>query len=106
MRRETPTITLTIVMAGDITHAAQVCRRFCLEGLCVSLKPSTYIYTGGEEAGFEVGLINYPRFPSSLDSLWEKATRLADALRAELAQHSYSIIGPDRTAWDTLRENP
>lgn len=101
---ETPTLVLTIVMAGDVEQAKQVCRDYCFHvGLCVTVEPTTYIYTGGEEAGIRVGLINYPRFPSDAETLWRNATHLADMLRSALYQHSYSIIGPDKTVWSSNR---
>lgn len=99
-----PTIQITIVMAGDIEQAKQVCREYCFEvGLCVTIDPTTYIYTGGEEQGFRVGLINYPRFPSSPDEILEKAKALADRLMHRLCQHSYSIITPTETLWFSRR---
>jgi hypothetical protein len=99
-----PTYTAQIYMAGDIAHARQVCRRFCSSGLCVTLEPVEFIYTGGAEDGFRVGLINYPRFPARNEDTFDKAVRLANQLRDELCQHSYSIVTPSVTVWDTTRE--
>jgi hypothetical protein len=106
MRQESaPSYCLTIAIAGDFETAKVVCRRYCMQvGLCVTIEPVAYIYTGGEEAGVRVGLINYPRFPSTEEQIWHHATELAELLRSELCQHSYSIIGPDRTIWNSLRE--
>lgn len=99
-----PTIRFDIFIAGDLGQAKQVCREFCFEvGLCVTIEPVTYIYTGGEEAGVRVGLINYPRFPASKEEIQEKASALAGLLMHRLCQHSYSIIGPDETLWYTRR---
>jgi len=95
-----PTIRYEICMAGDIEHAKQVVREYCYHvGLCVTVEPVTYIYTGGEEAGFRVGLINYPRFPSTKDEVDTHAVHLAVKLRNALCQRSYTIIGPDTTFW-------
>lgn len=94
-----------IHMAGDIAQAKQVCREQCYAvGLCVTVTPQTFIYTGGEEEGFVVGLLNYPRFPSTPDELREKARTLADRLRERLFQHSYLLETSDVTTWVTARD--
>ncbi len=99
-----PTIRYDIFMAGDIGQAKQVCREYCFAvGLCVTVEPVDFIYTGGEEAGFRVGLINYPRFPSNTADIEAHATNLAEALMRRLCQHSHSIVGPDQTRWVSRR---
>ena len=99
-----PTIRFDIFMAGDIAQAKQVCREYCFEvGLCVTIEPTDYIYTGGEETGFRIGLINYPRFPSDVSGLEARAQRLATAVMERLCQHSYSIVGPTETVWFSRR---
>lgn len=93
-----------IFIAGDLDQAKQVCREHCMAvGLCVTIEPVTYIYTGGEESGVRVGLINYPRFPSTHDELLEKAATLAGLLMNRLCQHSFSIVGPNHTSWYSRR---
>lgn len=102
--RAVDTTRFDIFMAGDITQAKKVCREYCFSiGLCVTVDPTTYIYTGGEEEGFRVGLINYPRFPSTKEALGETARDLAQCLLIQLCQHSYSIVGPDETEWFSRR---
>lgn len=97
------TIRFDIFMAGDLAEAKQVCRGYCFAvGLCVTVEPLTFIYTGGEEAGFRVGLINYPRFPATEDALHQRAMELADRLMKQLCQHSYSIVGRE-TEWFSRR---
>jgi hypothetical protein len=105
MKSETcHTIRFDIFIAGDIEQAKQVCRQYCFEiGLCVTVEPVTYIYTGGEEAGIRVGLINYPRFPTTKEALGEKAAVLGMELMSRLHQHSFSIVGPDETTWYSRR---
>jgi hypothetical protein len=95
-----------IYMAGDIEAAKRVCRAYCDEvGFCVNVSPTDFIYTGGEESGFKVGLINYPRFPTDFQAtLWRHAHRLGDQLRAALGQESYTIVGPEMTVWKSWRE--
>lgn len=54
---------VTIWMAGDLATARRVCRKHCHgEGACFTVTPSKFIYTGGEEDGFAIGLVNYPGF--------------------------------------------
>ncbi len=104
MNATAPTIRFDIFIAGDLDQAKQVCREFCFsEGLCVTVEPTTYIYTGGQEEGVRVGLINYPRFPSSKEELGTVARDLASDLMFQLHQHSYSIVGPDETEWFSRR---
>jgi hypothetical protein len=100
-----PARTVEVFMAGDIEHAKQVIRRFCKEHpCCVTVMPTTYIYNGGEEAGFVVGFRNYPRFPSDADDLGSRATELAERLREELGQDSYmSVDHGGVTTWSTTR---
>lgn len=99
-----PTIRFDIFIAGDLAQAKQVCREYCYAvGLCVTVEPVSYIYTGGEEDGVRVGIINYPRFPASRDDIRYKAKELADKLLDRLCQHSYSLVGPDETTWFSRR---
>lgn len=98
------TIRVDIFIAGDLDQAKHVCREYCFEvGLCVTVEPVDYIYTGGEEAGVRVGLINYPRFPSDAATIFGRAKDLADRLMVRLCQHSYSIVGPETTTWVSRR---
>ncbi|SCM73418.1 conserved hypothetical protein [uncultured Pleomorphomonas sp.] len=105
MIKTAPTALVTIFIAGDYAVAKSICRRFCLDvGLCVTIEPTTYVYTGGCEDGVRIGLINYPRFPKETSEIVAVARLLAHALREGLAQHSFSIVGPDLTEWNTTRE--
>jgi hypothetical protein len=103
-RRSVETIRFDIFVGGDLADAKRVCRQYVhAHGFCVTVEPVTYIYTGGEEEGVRVGLINYPRFPLTADELHKHASWLAENLRAELQQHSYSIVGPAGTDWVSYR---
>lgn len=103
-RKEAPSVRVEIFMAGDISQAKQVCREWCFAvGGCVTIEAVDYIYTGGEEAGFRVGFINYPRFPSDAETIFAQASELASMLVDRLCQHSYSIVAPDRTTWFSRR---
>lgn len=104
-QQHAPTYTATIHIAGDYEQAKQVCREYCYRvGLCVTVEPCAYVYTGGEEAGVRVGLLNYPRFPSEPAALLAKATELADLLRERLCQHSWLIVTPAGTIWNSRRD--
>lgn len=100
-----PTIRFDIFIAGDLVDAKRICRHYCMEvGFCVTVEPVDYVYTGGLESGVKVGVINYPRFPSTQDELYRKTAQLADMLMTNLCQHSYSIVGPNETAWVSRRD--
>lgn len=100
-----PSFNVDIHMAGDIVHAGQIIQRYAAEtGLCVTLTPQSFIYTGGREEGFKVGFINYPRFPKEPGEIVARATDLARNLLVQLGQHSYSIVTPLETTWVSRRE--
>lgn len=106
MNDQCPTYEVTIYIAGDLETAKATCRRFCdMIGLCVTVSPTTYIYTGGQEDGVRVGLINYPKYPAEPEHIRSKAFQLAWVLRGSLGQQSFSVVTPDETYWDDLRED-
>lgn len=92
-----PSFTQRIWIAGNYANAEEICRKFCERGMCVSISPNNYIYTGGEESGVVVTLINYARFPKSAINLKEIAFELAMDLCVGLHQQSFTIEGPDET---------
>lgn len=99
-----PTFWVRIYMSGPIEAAKQALRAECLrEGLCVTIDPTLFIYTGGEEAGFVVGLVNYPRFPSTPEVITRRAEQLIDALLSATHQHSAMLMTPEATRWVSLR---
>lgn len=94
-----------IYLSGPIEVAKQIIRRECLkEGLCVTIEPTHYIYTGGEEAGYVVQLINYPRFPKEKAAISLRAYDLAQTLLDETYQHSALLMNAENTVWITKRE--
>lgn len=95
---------VSIFMAGDVEVARQICREYCDEvGFCVTVTATTYVYTGGQEDGFIVGLINYPRFPKLPHEIDAHAIRLGATLREKLGQESFSIQYPEHTIWHSWR---
>ena len=94
------TVRITINMAGSVDTARETCRQFCFdEKWCVTVKECDYVYTGGMESGFEIGIVNYPRFPSTYEELHEKAERLAVRLMAACCQWSALIVDASGTKW-------
>lgn len=99
-------IRMDLYMAGDIALARQVCREYCYRvGLCVHIEAVEFVYTGGSEAGFKVGLINYPRFPATVTALEETARSLAGVLMERLCQDSFSVVGPHETIWVSRKDD-
>lgn len=105
MRNQAATWYAAIWIAGSRADAIRACREFCRDTpLCVTVTPTSYVYTGGLQEGVCVRLINYPRFPSSVSDLEIKAERLAEFLLIHLCQESYSIEYPVETHWVSYRE--
>ena len=99
------TFWVKIYLSGPIETAKDIIRRDVLEqGLCVTIESTLFIYTGGEEFGFVVGLVNYPRFPINPELIWERALDLAMKLLEGTYQHSVLIMSPLQTKWITKRE--
>lgn len=98
------TLWARIFIAGPIDVAKQLLRAECMrEGLCVTIEPTHFIYTGGEESGYVVGLINYPRFPTSEEALHERALHLLHLLVDGTFQHSALLMEPSGTTWVSKR---
>jgi len=104
MLKSEPTFWAEIAIAGDYEDARRTCRQFCESGLCVTVTRTSFIYTGGEQSGVLVRLINYPRFPAGPYEIEEKALKLAEQLRVSLFQDSFTVITPERSTWFTRRE--
>ena len=63
-------------------------------GFCVSITKTKFIYTKGNENGVVVGIINYPRFPSSSSELLDHTTKIATILMEKLDQCRVTIVTP------------
>lgn len=104
---KTSTFWVEIAISGPLDVIEQVCRQFTLEHpRCVTVEPTRFIYTGGEETGARVRFINYPRFPSTPEEIRTKARVLAELLLIATCQHSVLIQDPEETVWLTLRDAP
>lgn len=107
IEQECPSYPVSIFIAGSVWEAETVCREYSdAVGFCVTVTGTNYVYTSGEESGVIVGLINYPRFPSTPEAITAHAFALGDLLRERLGQQSYSIQTPERTIWRSWRETP
>jgi len=99
VKNSVPTWNATIAMAGSSFLAGETLRRFCMRGFCATLTKTSFVYTGGREEGFLVGVINYPRFPSTPAALKKITRDLARTLAHDCCQNSFSIIFPMTTEW-------
>lgn len=105
-KKTIPTYQIKLYLSGPIEVAKQLLRRECLRlGLCVTIEPTTFIYTGGEETGYIVGLLNYPRFPAVIDELKARAESIMLQLIEETNQHSGLMVTPTQSTWVTRRES-
>ena len=75
-----------------------------LIGLCINVWESKYIYTMGEETGYVVKLINYPRFPKDDAEILHHAFTLANLLLDNTYQGSYTVLTPNQTYFVSKRE--
>lgn len=109
-----PTIEVKIYIGGDYEEACRIANKYCTQkGLCVTVTPTEYVYKHGRESGVIIGLMNYPRFPSTEQELFDHAMRLASGITgfgtgAEnliqgLCQGSFSIVTRDETYWYSIR---
>jgi hypothetical protein len=102
--KHAPTFQIRLYLSGPIDIAKQAIRAECLrEGLCVTIEPTTYIYSGGEEEGYVVGLLNYPRFPVTEEQLTARAEDLMTKLLEATHQHSALMVTPTNSVWVTKR---
>ena len=101
-----------IYMAGDLNTIEQVCREWCMKGACVTVTPTNYIYTMGEESGAEIGFIHYPRFAKdqtkvatmeTKKQILESAEELGQELLEKCYQGSFTIMTPDDTFFFSRR---
>jgi hypothetical protein len=87
-------------MAGDFNTAKQTCRKFCVShNLCVNIFETDYIYRCGEEIGFCVEIINYPKYVEDDNVLENNANLLAKELMVDCSQKSYTIMLKDKTKY-------
>lgn len=77
--------------------AYEICQEYVGKvGLCVTFTKTEYIYTNGNEPGLIIGLINYPRFPSTYNEIYNHAINLGKLLMKALGQYRVSIMMNDK----------
>jgi len=81
---------------NDLEDIKVLCDKFVECGLCVTIQELEYIYTGGREPGVKIGLINYPRFPSTEDKIMKQAHDLAEMLMKETNQFRCTVVNDSR----------
>lgn len=95
-----------IYIAGPVDQIENICREYVMRGACVTVTPTNYIYTMGEESGVEIGLINYPRFPKANPKidLLSQAEELGNEICTRCFQGSFTIMTPDQTYFYSRRK--
>lgn len=73
-------------------------------GECVTITPTKFIYTKGNENGVVIGYINYLRFPKEKEILKSRALELAEKMLIYFNQSRISITCPDETFMLTNNE--
>ena len=92
--------TVRLWIAGSASRAEEALGEWCrLNGACFSITPCTYVYSGGQEEGVEVGLINYPRFPKNRSEMLQRMRQVGELLCVRLNQRSYTIDDGHTTEW-------
>jgi len=99
-RKECKTWTGNVYMAGDIAIAEQEIREIGYQrGLCLTIHPTKYIYSGGEETGFVIGQIQYPRFMADEKHLKSDLIKIAQQIAYKCCQKSFTIVMPKETLY-------
>lgn len=87
-------VSVKLHVAGDLETIKKICDEYCTVGLCVTVTPTTYIFTGGREEGVTIGLINYPRFPTTQTILTNHAYSLGYKILQQTDQLSFTVEAP------------
>lgn len=107
MMKKVKTYTATIYCGTRAGYTEEICdgkdlydycQAYCnTHGLCISVSPVDFIYTDGNEQGFAITLINYPRFPSTRKAIREHAFEIAKRLLWRMNQNRISVVCSDKT---------
>lgn len=98
--KKLPGFSACIEIAGDIATAKMIInKKFYTTGACVTVEPLTFIYTGGTEEGMRIKFINYPRFPSTEESVKDAAVSMASDLMVELNQKTAIVLTTMENIW-------
>ena len=101
---EAPSYWAKVYIAVEPAQLDALCRKFCFKvGLCVTVDPTFFIYTGGAEKGSCIGLINYARFPSSPEELEKTAIELGTEIAEQFSQSSFTVLSPNKSQFFSRR---
>lgn len=102
-----PTITATVYVGSSPAYTKQPMSASIIHqtlqnyvdrvGLCLTITDNTFVYTDGNEPGFTVGLINYPRFPSDREKIRKHALAIAQLLKDAYHQLRVTVVMDDQT---------
>lgn len=82
----------------SIKEVIKICRKYTDKlGWCITVTPTYFVYKNGDEEGFSIGIINYPRFPLSQKELKKRTFELANILLKHFRQYRISIVFKDKT---------
>lgn len=99
------TVEISVYIAGNIETIRPALAKFCFENkICFFITEGFFSYVGGEETGFRIGIIKYPRFPQSREELVAISRELALYLIKETHQMSATVVDGEETYW--LTRNP
>lgn len=83
---------------SSINEVREWVQKYCNKvKLGATLTPTEFIYVDGREPGVIIGLINYPRFPSTKHQIWVHAQAIAKGLMELCHQERISIVFSDET---------
>lgn len=87
--------------SGELSSSDEVrqwLQKYCNEvKLGLTFTQTEFIYVDGGEPGVIIGLINYPRFPSSIEEIKTKALAIAKGLMELCHQERVSVVFSDET---------
>lgn len=95
---------VSLFIGGDYDKAVKSTREYCDKyPWCFTVTKTKYVYTGGEEDGLIIGLINYPRIQWPPHVIRQHAIELGKKLIVDLDQQSFSVQDPHETVWYSWR---
>lgn len=104
-KQEEPGWNASVYVAGNYNTSEMVLRDICFpSGLCVTIEKVKYIFGGGAEDGVRVGLIQYPKFPESIENLMGKAELIGKKLCEANYQFSFSIVSNSKNVYYSRRK--
>lgn len=89
----------TLFVGGNIHHIELICRKYVETGLCITITPTKYVYTGGAEDGAIIGFINYARFPNTKGNIFELAVELGREIIEQTGQLSFSVMDNENNCY-------